>query len=307
MVNGTTQVRTHVETDPVVGLRGFEGVLAARDAFVGRVDVQICVFPQEGLAVEPTTVGLLVEALGSGATVIGGAPYTDPDPESQIDMVFDLARDFDVDIDLHLDLSETTEAMQIEYVCRKVEERSFHGRVTVGHVTQLSLVPPAELERIAALVASAGISVTTLPATDLFLMGRDATHAKPRGVAPIDALRRHGVRCSISTNNVLNSFTPFGDGSLLRMANLYANVAHVSDPAALRDCFSMITDQAAGIMGCERYGLEVGSPADLVLLDATDPAAAVAELAPAVWGFKGGRATFTRPAVVLHRETTSAS
>lgn len=307
LVHGTTRVRTHVEVDPTVGLRGFEGVMAARESFAGRVDVQVCVFPQEGLAVEAATAGLLATALGAGATVIGGAPYTDSDPRAQIDMVFDLARDHDVDVDLHLDLRETTEAMQIEYVCRKVEEAGLHGRVAVGHVTQLSLVPPAEFERIAAVVAAAGVSVTTLPATDLFLMGREATHAKPRGVVPLEVLRRHGVRCSISTNNVLNSFTPFGDGSLVRMANLYANVAHVADPAGLLDCLSMITDQAAGILGCDDYGFEVGAPADMVLLDATDPAAVVAELAPALWGVKGGVPTFTRPDVVLHREARSTT
>ena len=91
------------------------------------------------------------------------------------------------------------------------------------------------------------------------------------------------------------------------MANLYANVAHVADTAGLSDCLSMITDQAAGILGSDRYGLEVGAPADMVLLDATTPAAAVAELAPALWGFKSGNATFTRPDVVLHHETRSTS
>jgi cytosine deaminase len=300
VAHGTTAVRTHVELDPTVGLRGLDGVLAAAAELAGLVSVEVCVFAQEGLSDQPQTRALLVEGLERGATAVGGAPYTDRDPRAQIDLVFDLARAFDVAVDLHLDLAETLEGMQIDHVCRKADETGLGGRVTVGHVTQLALLSPAELDRTARRVAAAGVAVTTLPATDLFLMGRRSP-ARPRGVAPLGALRRHGVTCSISTNNVMNAFTPYGDASLVRMANLYANVAHVADPEGLADCLSMVTDQAAAIAGLTGYGFDVGSPADLVALDAPSAAEAVARIAPAVWGVKRGRPTFTRPAVVLHQ------
>jgi cytosine deaminase len=301
MTHGTTHIRTQVELDPSIELRGLEGVLAAIESFAKEVDVQICVFPQEGLTLNPDTEDLLIQGLTRGATVIGGAPYTDADPRAQIDTIFDLARRFDVDIDMHLDLAETTEGMQIEYVCSKTEEYDFGGRVTVGHVTQLSLLTPEHLGRIARRLADVGVFVTALPATDLFLMGRSAASAKPRGVAPLTELREHGVTCSVATNNVLNSFTPYGDCSLMRIANFYANVAHIAESSGLTDCLSMITDQAAAIVKCRDYGFAIGSPADLVLLDATDPASAVAEIAPALWGMKAGRMTFSRPEVVLHQ------
>ena len=73
-----------------------------------------------------------------------------------------------------------------------------------------------------------------LPATDLFLMGRDATHNVPRGVTRADRFLGSGVTCSLATNNVLNPFTPFGDASLLRMANLYANIAQLGRPRGPR-------------------------------------------------------------------------
>ncbi len=145
---GTTLVRTQVEVDPGVGLRGLEGVLAATDEMAWALDVELCVFPQEGLAMSPATEDLLIEALKRGASAIGGAPYTDSDPRAQIDKVFELARRFDVEVDLHLDLSESLDDMQIEYVCRKTEECGYGGRVTVGHVTQLSLLPPDDLDRV---------------------------------------------------------------------------------------------------------------------------------------------------------------
>jgi cytosine deaminase len=132
-------------------------------------------------------------------------------------------------------------------------------------------------------------------------MGRNHDHAVPRGVVPAEPLRKAGVTCSISTNNVLNPFTPYGDGSLIRMANLYANVCHVSRPADLAGCLDMITGSAARLMRLEDYGIAVGGPADLVCLDASNPTDAVATLAQPLWGIKRGRSSFTRARPQLHR------
>src|SRR5260370_9185919 len=105
----------------------------------------------------------------------------------------------------------------------------------------MSLLPPDRFGAIAAQLASAGVAVTILPSTDLHLMGRSHDHAVPRGVVPAEPLRQAGVTRSISTNNVLNPFTPYGDGSLIRMANPYANVFHLSRPSDLAGCPGLIT------------------------------------------------------------------
>jgi cytosine deaminase len=165
----------------------------------------------------------------------------------------------------------------------------------------MSLLPPERFADIAAQLAQAGVAVTILPSTDLYLMGRNHDHAAPRGVVSAGPLRRAGVTCSISTNNVLNPFTPYGDGSLIRMANLYANVCQVSRPAELADCLDMITGGAARLMRLEDYGVAIGAPADLVALNASDPAEAVATLAQPIWGVKRGRLSFSRPLPELHR------
>jgi len=287
ITQGTMRMRTHVELDPGIGMIGFEAVqqLARDHAFA--IDVELCVFPQEGLTNYPGTEELLIEGLRRGARTIGAAPYFDTDPRAQIDRIFAIARDFDAEIDMHLDLAQTTEGMQVEYVCRKTEEFGWGGRVAVGHVTQMSLLPPDRFGEIAKTLASAGVAVTILPSTDLYLMGHD--HAVPRGVVPAEPLRQAGVTCSISTNNVLNPFTPYGDGSLIRMANLYANVCHVSRPADLAGCLDMVTASAARLMRLDDYGIRVGGPADLVCLDADNPSDAVATLAQPLWGIKRGR------------------
>src|SRR6185437_6799045 len=98
----------------------------------------------------------------------------------QLDRVFTLARDFDVDVDLHLDFADDTDNMQLEETCKRTIAAGMQGRVTVGHVTQMSLLPLIERERLGDLVAEAGVRVTVLPATDLFLMGRTVDAARPR-------------------------------------------------------------------------------------------------------------------------------
>jgi cytosine/creatinine deaminase len=300
IAQGTMHMRTHVELDPGIKMIGFEAVEQLARDYAWAIDVELCVFPQEGMLNNPGTEELLIEGLKRGARTIGAVPYFDTDPRGQIDRIFAIARDFDAEIDMHLDLAETTDGMQIEYVCRKTEEFGWGGRVAVGHVTQMSLLPPDRFASIATRLANAGVAVTILPSTDLHLMGRSHDHAVPRGVVPAEPLRKAGVTCSISTNNVLNPFTPYGDASLIRMANLYANVCHVSRPADLAGCLDMITGAAARLMRLEDYGIAVGGPADLVCLDASNPADAIATLAQPLWGIKRGRASFTRPRAQIH-------
>jgi cytosine deaminase len=300
IAHGTMHMRTHVELDPGIGMIGFDAVEQLARDYAWAMDVELCVFPQEGLTNNPGTEELLIEGLRRGARAIGAVPYFDTDPRGQIDRIFKIARDFDAEIDMHLDLAETTDGMQIEYVCRKTEEYGWGGRVAVGHATQMSLLPPDRFGAIATKLASAGVAVTILPSTDLHLMGRSHDHAIPRGVVPAGPLREAGVTCSISTNNILNPFTPYGDGSLIRMANLYANVCHVARPSDLAGCLDMITGAAARLMRLDDYGIRAGGPADLVCLDARAPAEAIATLAQPLWGIKRGRASFTRPRPQLH-------
>ena len=301
IVNGTTRLRTHVEVDPGIGLRGFDGVKRVADAYRWAADIEICVFPQEGLTNNPGTEALMRDALARGATVVGAAPYTDTDPHAQIDRVFAIACDFDADIDMHLDLGDSPDGMDVGYVCDATERYRYGGRVTVGHVTKLSLVPPERFEAIARRLAQTGVAVTVLPSTDLYRMGRHQRHSVIRGVSAAHELLRYGVNCSLSTNNLLNPFTPFGDCSLVRMANLYANVCHVGTHEDLRECLAMVTDRSARLMRIDSYGIAVGGAADIVVLDCRTPEQAVAELSAPLYGFKRGRRTFTRAAPEIHR------
>src|SRR5215467_13822996 len=289
--HGTTRMRTQVEVDPGIGMRGFEGVQSLIADYRWAIDVEICVFPQEGLISYPGTEELLVEGLKRGARVIGGAPRYDSDEAGQIHRIFELAREFDADIDIHLDVGPTADQMNVHLVRELTEKYRRGGRVVVGHMAKLSLLPPQEVATLARSLADTGIAVTVLPTTDLFLMGRNRDHSVVRGVADANLLIEHGVNCSLSSNNILNPATPYGDCSLIRMANLYANVLQVDRPERLRECFGMLTDRSARLLNLTDYGFAVGRPADIVIVNAQSPEQAIAEIAQPLALLKHGRQT----------------
>ena len=129
---------------------GFTLCRTLKRDYAWAIDLQICVFPQEGLINDPGTEELLVEACEQGADLIGGCPYTDTDPAAQIARIFDIARRFDLDIDFHLDFDLDPSWMHLDEVCRQTDAHRWGGRVAVGHVTKLSAVDHARLLEIGA-------------------------------------------------------------------------------------------------------------------------------------------------------------
>jgi cytosine/creatinine deaminase len=305
VLHGTTRMRTQVEVDPGIGMRGYDAVQSLVADYRWAIDIEICVFPQEGLTNHPGTDELLVKALERGARVLGGAPRYDTDGARQIERIFELAREFDADIDMHLDVGNTPDNMHIHLVRDLTEKYRRGGRVVVGHMAKLSLMPPADVARLARQLADAGIAVTVLPATDLFLMGRDQDHSVRRGVADANLLLDHGVNCSLSTNNVLNPATPYGDCSLLRIANLYANIMQLDRPAQLKECFNMLTERSARLLNLADYGFEVGQAADVVIVNAQSPEQAIAEIARPIAAFKHGKQTVRWHAPELLRQPSA--
>lgn len=301
IMQGTSHMRTHIEIDPVIGLTGFNAIRRLQADYAWAIDLQLCVFPQEGMLNNPGTEALLCEALAGGADLLGGCPYTDSDPIGQIRRLFALAAQYDVDLDFHLDFDLLPENRLIDEVISQTRRWRRGGRVTAGHVTKLALLEQDALRALGAELALAGVQITALPATDLFLTARDRFALKPRGVAPVDELDSLGVVCSLSTNNIANPFTPFGDASLVRQANLFANVRQLGTQADLLRCLSWISSQAARLLRLKDYGLTPGCQADFVVFDAERADQVVAEIAAPRMGFKRGRQTFHRPRAALLR------
>lgn len=299
--HGCTHMRTHVEVDPNVGMKSFDALQQLARDYAWAIDLELCVFLQEGWTGVPEGDANLVSGLDRGAPAIGGAPSYDSDGPAQIDRIFELAKEYDADVDIHLDVGPTAENLFIWQVCDLTEKIGWGGRVAIGHGSKYAAMPPAELRELGKRLAGSGVTVTVLPATDLFTVGRHLDHSVIRGVADANALVEAGANCCLSTNNILNPFTPFGDGSLMRIANMYANVAQRGTEEELAEVFSMVSARPARLVGRDDYGVEVGKRADLVVWDAVTTVDTVATNAQALYGFKAGRRTFTRDRVTLHR------
>src|SRR5271169_5872383 len=131
ILQGTMRMRTHVEVDPRIGLKGFNAIRRLKQDYAWAIDIEICVFPQEGLLNDPGSEELLIAACEQGADLIGGCPYTDSDPHGQIARIFEIARRFDRDIDFHLDFDiDPSSQMDLEEVCRSTQAAGWGGRVT---------------------------------------------------------------------------------------------------------------------------------------------------------------------------------
>lgn len=299
--HGTTRIRTHAEIDAPVGLKGVEALLALARDYAWAVDLEICVFPQEGMTTAPEAEQAMRKGIEMGAKVVGAAPNYDVDHPGQINRVFAIARDYDVDLDMHIDSGHDPASMDTHLVADLTEKYKLGGRVAMGHATKLAGLPPARQAEIARRLADVGVAITVLPATDLFVLARHVDHNVPRCVADASHFVENGCNCSISSNNILNPFTPFGDGSLIRMANLHANILQIGQRHRLEEIFSMITDRAAKLMNVRDFGIAVGNPADIVIIDAASGADAVARIAPVVAVFKRGRQTVDRPRARLIR------
>jgi cytosine/creatinine deaminase len=299
--HGTTAMRSHVEVDPIVGLQGLEALLPLKAEYAPALDLQLCAFAQEGILQAPGTETLLAEALRRGADVIGGCPYNDTDANAQIDIVFRLARQFDVDADFHVDFFDEPEHLHVRYIAAQAIRNGWQGRVVLGHCTELAALPPGDLAPIAGLMRDAGLGVITLPATDLYLMGRKDSHRVRRGLAPIKRLIEAGVTVAAATNNVRNAFTPVGNANLLLMGFLVAVGAHMGTARERRDVLEMLTAHPARLLRLPTCGTGLNSQADLVVWDAAQLDDLVAGQAAPWLVVKRGRVTVEHERYVHER------
>jgi cytosine deaminase len=236
-----------------------------------------------------------------GAPVIGGGIRYDKDGPGQIRRVFALAQQYGADVDFHLDGGYDVKEVDYPQVCEITDRIGWQGRVAFGHGSKFSCMPEKEQAAVGRRLGACGVSLAVLPATDIFNAGRHMEHSVIRGVTDANTLIENGANCTISTNNVLNAFTPYGDCSLTRIANLYANIVQRYGPKDLGVCFEMITDRAAKLMRLPDYGIEVGKAADLVVWGEKLPSDIIAKCALPLAGFKRGRQLFSRELPTLMR------
>jgi cytosine/creatinine deaminase len=288
---GTTHIRTHVDVDTEVGVAGIEGVLETRERYRDAVHIEVVAFPQSGMLIRPGTVELMDTALRLGAQVVGGLDPAaiDRDPKGHLDVVFGLADRYGVPVDIHLHETAELGAFSLELIIERTKALGLQGKVTVSHAFCLGM---ADQDYVAALIddlAEAHINIlTTAPAF------------KP---APaIKRLVEAGIVVAAGSDGVRDTWGPYNTPDMLERAVLVGlrNNLRRDDEVAL--ALDTCTHGGARMMGLSGYGLELGSSADLVLLEGETLAEAVVSRRPRRLVLKGGKviahdgaATITAP------------
>jgi len=282
-LNGTTRMRSHVDIDTIGGLKPLEGVLEAKRRFKDIVDIQIVAFPQEGILKNPGCEELMREAMKMGADVVGGMPANEESPDDSrkhIEIAFDIAEEFDADIDMHIDETDDPFYRTLEMLADETIKRGYQGRVTAGHTCALAAYDDHYAGYVIEKVKKAGINIITNPATNLMLQGRHDKQPIRRGITRVKELLNAGVNVSFGQDCVKDTFYPFGSADMLQVALITAHAAHMSLPDEIELTFDMLTANASKVLRLGDYGLEEGKRADIVILD-TDNVKDAIRLQPA--------------------------
>lgn len=283
IAHGVTRIRTHIDIDTGCGLTAFNALCAVRTQFAHLVELQIVAFPQNGIVGDPGCEDLLRKAMQDGADQIGGMPFNEAGPNESrehIDICFRIAKDFDTDVDLHIDETDNPDARTLEMLCDATIAHGYQGRVTAGHTCALAAYPDDYADRVIAKVAEAGLNIITNPATNMMLQGREDSHPKRRGITRVKELQAAGVNVAFGQDNLQDMFYPFGTDDPLELAFLLAHAAHMSQPDEIEAVFNMTHTNAARVLGAKDYGTAPGCAGDLVILDAKTPLDAMVKRSP---------------------------
>ena len=274
--HGTRWIRTHVDVDAFWGLKAYEVLKQLQKEFYPKLNIQIVAFPQEGIVGNRENYRLLDQALLNGADLVGGIPAAEEDYKNHIDMIMDLAEKYNVDMDLHVDETDVSNILTVQYLAEVVIGHQWQGRVTAGHLCSLSANVHSKREEILDLISAAGIGMVTLPSTNLYLQGRGDEADFRRGILPVREALMKNINVAAASDNMRDYFNPFGRGNVLDQAYLVANCCYMGTGKALWETFKMVTLYPARIMGVCPW-VQEGSEADFIILNAKSVSEAVIE------------------------------
>ena len=266
--NGVTSVRTHADTTLSGGLSSVLALLEVKRDCAHFMDVQVAMlleWPVTGTAGKEHQA-LARDAISAGIDVVGGCPHLDPDPRGAVEFFLDLALDSGLPLDLHADENMRTDSSDLEHLADIVIRNNLSYQMNASHCVALSARTEEDIDRIAAKVSAAGITVTALPQTNLFLQERGVSTRPARAITPIHRLQRAGVVVSAGADNLQDPFNLVGRGDPLEIASLLMVSAQVTAPQALQ----MISANAHQTVHGNINSLAVGEPADFVVIPATN-------------------------------------
>jgi cytosine deaminase len=257
VANGSTRIRSHVDISADLGLSRLEALLAVRETFASVVDITFVAFPQEGILASPGTAELLDEALARGVEAIGGLdPATrDGDISRHLDVVFDLAARHQARVDIHLHDPGELGTFTMRQIADRTTSLGLQGRVAISHGYALGMVNRGELERTAAALAEAHVAlITNVP----------GGNSRP----PVAQLRDMGVDVVIASDNVRDSWSPYGKADMLERVGLAGYLFDWNADMQLLAGLEQVTSVPSRMLGDPPATLQPGEVADFTLVRA---------------------------------------
>lgn len=271
--HGIQHVRTHVDvTDPT--LSALKSMLEVREETRHLIDLQIVAFPQEGIESFKGGRELMTEAIGMGADVVGGIPHfenTRDQGVSSIKFLMDLAERTGCLVDVHCDETDDPQSRFLEVLAEEARVREMGDRVTASHTTAMGSYDNAYCSKLFRLLKMSKINFVSCPTESIHLQGRFDTYPKRRGLTRVAEIDRAGMNICFGQDSIVDPWYPLGNGNILRILEAGLHICHMLGYEDLQRGLDLITDNSARTLNLgERYGLEVGRPANLLVLSAPD-------------------------------------
>lgn len=294
---GIQHVRTHVDvTDP--SLAALKAMLEVKDEAREWIDLQIVAFPQEGIESFDNGRALMAEAVEMGADVVGGIPHFENTREqgvSSIRFLMDLAERTGCLVDVHCDETDDPHSRFLEVLAEEARVRGMGARVTASHTTAMGSYDNAYCSKLFRLLKRSGISFVSCPTESIHLQGRFDTFPKRRGVTRVAELDRAGINVCFGQDSIRDPWYPLGNGNILRVLDAGLHICHMMGFDDLQRCLDFVTDHSATALHLgERYGIEAGRPANLVVLDADIDYDALRRQAKAALSIRSGKIVMRR-------------
>jgi cytosine/creatinine deaminase len=277
VAKGLLAIRSHVDVcdDRLLAV---EALLHVKQRVAPYLDLQLVAFPQDGLLRSPTALANLKRALDLGVEVVGGIPHferTMADGAQSVKILCELAAERGLRVDMHCDESDDPHSRHIETLAFHTQRLGLHGRVTGSHLTSMHSMDNYYVSKLLPLMREAGLHAIANPLINITLQGRHDTYPKRRGMTRVPEMLAAGINVGFGHDCVMDPWYSLGSADMLEVAQMGLHVAQMTSQAQMRACFDAVTVNNAKILGLDGYGIEVGHPADFVLLQARDAVEAI--------------------------------
>ncbi|BCU70344.1 amidohydrolase family protein [Stygiolobus caldivivus] len=287
---GTLWIRTHVDVTEKE-LRLLKAILKVKEQVKEIADIQVTAFPQDGVYTDKGNDELLYKSVEIGADNVGMIPHnelTREDGVKSVELAFKIAKEFNKDVDGHVDETDDPNSRYLEVVAKKTIENNWYNRVTAGHVTAMHSWDRAYRFRILPVIAKAGITVVPNPLINAVLQGRFDEYPKRRGLAPIKEMISQGVNVALGHDCIMDPWYPLGAGNMLQVLFMAIHLDQLTGYDELNSSINLITYNAAKAWKVE-YGIDLGKKANLLITDADDIIDLIRFLEPPKYVIKDGK------------------